>query len=111
VLSSLCGATILVLKETGFNNLSRSKKVITVYGVKNTGALMLNSLPINTRVWYPEGDGPFPLALIVHGNHNMQDYSDPGHEYLGELLASKGIILASVDENFINYSWSDILGD
>ncbi len=24
--------------------------------------------PINGRVWYPEGDGPFPLALIVHGN-------------------------------------------
>jgi len=68
------------------------------------------SLPINARVWYPEGEGPFPLALIVHGNHDMQDYSDPGYEYLGELLASKGIILASVDENFINGSWSNIFG-
>lgn len=66
------------------------------------------SLPINARVWYPEGEGPFPLALIVHGNHDMQDYSDSGYEYLGELLASKGIILASVDENFINDSWSNI---
>jgi hypothetical protein len=28
--------------------------------------------PINGRVWYPEGAGPFPLALIVHGNHNMR---------------------------------------
>ncbi len=68
------------------------------------------SLPLNARVWYPEGEGPFPLALIVHGNHSMQDYSDPGYAYLGELLASRGIILASVDENFINGSWSDIFG-
>ena len=68
------------------------------------------ALPLNARVWYPEGDGPFPLALIVHGNHGMQDYSDPGYAYLGELLASRGIILASVDENFINGSWSDIFG-
>jgi len=68
------------------------------------------ALPLNARVWYPEGNGPFPLVLIVHGNHGMQDYSDPGYAYLGELLASRGIILASVDENFINGSWSDIFG-
>ena len=59
-------------------------------------------LPINGRVWYPEGDGPFPLVLVVHGNHNMKDFSDPGYGYLGQLLASRGFILASVDENFIN---------
>ena len=68
------------------------------------------SLPLNAQVWYPEGEGPFPLALVVHGNHSMQDYSDIGYAYLGELLASRGIILASVDENFINSSWSDIFG-
>ncbi len=68
------------------------------------------SLPLNAQVWYPEGEGPFPLTLIVHGNHGMQDYSDVGYAYLGELLASRGIILASVDENFINGSWSDIFG-
>ncbi|SIQ26317.1 alpha/beta hydrolase family protein [Maribacter ulvicola] len=68
------------------------------------------SLPINARVWYPEGKGPFPLALIVHGNHDMQDYSDSGYGYLGELLASKGIILASVDQNFLNESWSNSTG-
>ncbi len=66
------------------------------------------SLPINARVWYPDGEGPFPLALIVHGNHSMQDYSDPGYEYLGRLLASQGIIMASVDENFLNGSWTDL---
>ena len=69
------------------------------------------ALPINGRVWYPEGDGPFPLALIVHGNHGMEDFSDPGYEYLGELLASQGIIMVSVDENFINSSWKDMFGD
>jgi hypothetical protein len=62
----------------------------------------IDKLPLNARVWYPEGPGPFPLALIVHGNHNMAAFSDPGYEYLGELLASRGIILASVDENFLN---------
>ncbi|MAD96356.1 MAG: alpha/beta hydrolase [Flavobacteriaceae bacterium] len=68
------------------------------------------ALPINGRVWYPEGDGPFPLVLIVHGNHLMQDYSDVGYGYLGELLASKGMIAVSVDENFINGSWTDLFG-
>ncbi len=68
------------------------------------------SLPINGRVWFPEGDGPFPLVLVVHGNHSMQDFSDPGYDYLGELLASQGMILVSVDENFINGSWSDLFG-
>ena len=62
----------------------------------------VDKLPLNARVWYPEGPGPFPLALMVHGNHNLADFSDPGYEYLGELLASRGFILASIDENFIN---------
>jgi dienelactone hydrolase len=62
----------------------------------------VDKLPLNARVWYPEGPGSFPLALIVHGNHNMSEFSDPGYAYLGELLASRGIILASVDENFLN---------
>jgi hypothetical protein len=61
-----------------------------------------DKLPVNGRVWYPEGAGPFPLVLIVHGNHNMKDFSDPGYGYLGELMASRGYIFASVDENFLN---------
>ncbi len=63
-------------------------------------------LPLQGRVWYPAGEGPFPLVLVVHGNHGMEDFSDPGYAYLGELLASRGIILVSVDENFINSSFS-----
>lgn len=61
-----------------------------------------SSFPLNARVWYPDGDGPFPLVLIVHGNHDMKKFSDPGYAYLGELLASRGYIFASVDENFLN---------
>jgi len=61
--------------------------------------------PVNGRVWYPDGEGPFPLVLIVHGNHKMEEYSDPGYAYLGQLLASRGFILVSVDENFFNGSW------
>lgn len=71
-------------------------------------------LPLQARVWYPAGNGPFPLVLIVHGNHSMEDYSDPGYEYLGRHFASNGIILASVDENFINSSisaWVDVTLD
>ncbi len=61
-----------------------------------------DSLPLNGRVWYPEGAGPFPLILIVHGNHKMEEYSDPGYAYLGEHFASRGYIFVSVDENFFN---------
>jgi len=64
-----------------------------------------DAFPLNGRVWYPEGGaGPFPLVLIVHGNHDPRDYSDPGYAYLGELLASRGFILVSVDMNFLNGS-------
>jgi dienelactone hydrolase len=62
----------------------------------------LKKAPINGRVWYPDGAGPYPLVLIVHGNHTYREFSDPGYGYLGELLASRGFIMASVDENFIN---------
>ncbi|MFD2331264.1 alpha/beta hydrolase family protein [Cohnella sp. GCM10020058] len=67
------------------------------------------TLPLNGRVWMPSGEGVFPLVLIVHGNHAMEDYSDEGYAYLGEQLASRGYIAVSIDENFLNYSvWSGI---
>lgn len=67
----------------------------------------IEGLPLNGRVWYPDGPaadgaGPFPLVLVVHGNHAPRDFSDPGYDYLGELLASRGYILVSLDMNFIN---------
>ncbi|MGZ7441951.1 alpha/beta hydrolase family protein [Paenibacillus sp. TH7-28] len=75
-----------------------------------------HALPVNGRVWMPEtpeensgNAGPYPLVLIVHGNHLMEDFSDGGYAYLGELLASRGYVAVSVDENFLNYSaWSGI---
>ncbi|MGG6310677.1 alpha/beta hydrolase family protein [Paenibacillus macerans] len=74
------------------------------------------ALPVNGRVWMPdaaEGNTDkrqtYPLVLIVHGNHLMEDYSDDGYAYLGKLLASRGFAVVSVDENFLNYSvWRGI---
>lgn len=74
--------------------LDRSRKKFWGFG--------FDSMPVNGRVWYPVGDGPFPLVLIVHGNHDMEKFSDPGYEYLGRLFASRGFITVSVDENFLN---------
>jgi len=59
-------------------------------------------LPLNGLVWYPQGDGPFPIVLIVHGNHAMTEDSDLGYAYLGEHLASHGYIAVSMDENYLN---------
>ena len=71
----------------------------------------VEEFPLNARVWMPEGEGPFPVILIVHGNHGMEEYSDPGYAYLGGLLASRGFITLSIDENFINGTWSgDFMG-
>ena len=68
--------------------------------------IAIDETPLNARVWMPVGNGPFPLVLVVHGNHSMEDHSDAGYAYLGELLASRGMITVSVDENFINGTWS-----
>lgn len=66
------------------------------------------SLPLNAKVWYPEGEGPFPLVIAVHGNHLAQDWSEGGYAYLGELMASRGFIFVSVDQNFLNGSYFNI---
>jgi Cutinase len=67
-----------------------------------------DSLALNATVWYPLGEGPFPLVLMVHGNHLDRDFSDPGYDYLGRHFASHGFIAASVDENFLNGGWYDM---
>lgn len=64
-------------------------------------------LPLNGRVWMPEGEGPFPVILIVHGNHLDRDFSDSGYAYLAEHLASHGYLAVSVDENFLNHGLTD----
>lgn len=66
-------------------------------------------LPLQARVSYPEGKGPFPLVLIVHGNHKAEEFSEAGYDYLGQLLASRGYIVASVDQNFLNLAIVDLV--
>lgn len=62
-----------------------------------------SALPINGRVWFPEdGDGPLPLVLILHGNHEAGKPSDRGFAYLGEHLASRGMIAVAIDYNYLN---------
>ncbi|MCF7568030.1 hypothetical protein L3X37_06580 [Sabulilitoribacter arenilitoris] len=63
-------------------------------------------IPLNGRVWCPKTKGKFPLVLIIHGDHPMQDHSDGGYGYLGQLLSSRGYVVVSVDQNFINVLWS-----
>lgn len=63
-----------------------------------------SELPVNGRVWLPDDAGTFPIILMVHGNHTMEYLSTSGYDYLGELLASRGFIAISVDQDFINYS-------
>jgi dienelactone hydrolase len=70
-----------------------------------------DSLALNGKVWYPMGEGPFPLVLMVHGNHADRDFSDPGYDYLGRHFASHGIIAVTVDENFLNGAWHDSFGE
>lgn len=71
-----------------------------------------DQLPIQGLAWLPVGDGPYPLVLIVHGNHAMGDFSERGYAYLGEHLASRGYVVASIDEDFLNGSWAgDYLGN
>src|SRR5699024_958969 len=60
--------------------------------------------PRNGRVWMPEGEGDFPLILMVHGNHTMENFSTDGYDYLGELLSSHGFTFISVEEDYVNYS-------
>jgi hypothetical protein len=73
-----------------------------------------DKFPVQGRVWMPADTqdtalAPYPLVLIVHGNHGMESFSDPGYAYLGELLASQGFIVVSVDENFLNSSLADFI--
>lgn len=69
------------------------------------------ALPLNARVFYPDAEGPFPLFVIIHGGHPMDDFSEPGYDYLGEHLATHGFVVVSIDENFLNGApWAEFLG-
>ncbi|HIW32985.1 MAG TPA: hypothetical protein IAA29_09390, partial [Candidatus Paenibacillus intestinavium] len=71
-----------------------------------------DQIPINGQLWTPVGKGEFPIVFIMHGNHVGEEDSSDGYAYLGELLASQGMIVCSIDANFLNYSvWSGIVDD
>ena len=63
--------------------------------------------PLNGHICIPRGRGPFPLAVFAHGNHTPSQNSTPGYLYLCELLASHGIIAATIDVNFLNGSFGE----
>src|SRR5215472_6692151 len=56
----------------------------------------------NGHVCVPRGRGPFPLVVFAHGNHSPLENSTPGYLYLCQLLASHGIVAATIDVNFLN---------
>lgn len=59
-------------------------------------------VPLNGHVRVPRGRGPFPLVVFAHGNHDPLADSTPGYLYLCELLASHGVVAATIDVNFLN---------
>jgi hypothetical protein len=65
-------------------------------------SIPMSAVPLHALVRVPSGTGPFPLVLVVHGNHGATEASEPGYVYLLDHLASHCIIAASVDENFLN---------
>lgn len=67
-----------------------------------TWGFRATNVPINGILKVPTGSGPFPLAIFAHGNHTATNYSDDGYVYLCELLASWGILAATIDANFLN---------
>jgi len=80
---------------------------IDVSAFANLGAstpwpFLNTNVPLNGHVCVPQGGGPFPLAVFAHGNHNPLENSTPGYLYLCRLLASHGIIAATIDVNFLN---------
>lgn len=69
-----------------------------------------SDISISGDLWIPEGDGPFPIVYIMHGNHISETDSSVGYTYLAELFASNGYIVSSINANFLNFSvWSGIV--
>ena len=60
------------------------------------------NVPLNGHICIPHERGPLPLAVFAHGNHGPLENSTPGYLYLCQLLASHGIIAATIDVNFLN---------
>lgn len=67
------------------------------------------ALPLNATVWAPAGTGEFPLVLLLHGNAQHAD-SELGLAYLAEHLASRGYVVAAIDQSFLNTGLLDRAG-
>ncbi|MGB7202059.1 MAG: hypothetical protein WBD16_07300 [Pyrinomonadaceae bacterium] len=81
----------------------RTTDVSTYFNSPSTSvSVPMNAVPLHGVARVPRGDGPFPLVLIVHGNHDPTDPSYPGYDYLLDLLASHCMIAVSVEEDFLN---------
>lgn len=61
-------------------------------------------LRLNGRIWYlpNTSHSPYPVVLMVHGNHKSTVSSEIGYQYLGTMLASQGFLAVSIDEIFFN---------
>ena len=68
----------------------------------------VQNAPLNAHYYLPDGKGPFPVVLLVHGNHEMVKASETGYGYLGRYLAQRGYAVFSIDQNFLNYSFYDV---
>ena len=91
-------ASLLLPSWTGLSGRLRSRQ----------WAVTPDRAPLRGQVWYPTGEGPFPLVLLLHGE---SDASGHGFDALGQLLASRGYIAAAVDMAFLGDSTLSHLGD
>ncbi|MBN2617658.1 MAG: hypothetical protein JXR64_05025, partial [Spirochaetales bacterium] len=65
-------------------------------------------IPLNGRVYYPQKKGTYPLILVVHGNHLLEERSDLGYDYLLKNFAANNFVAISIDENFFNGNWTTL---
>jgi len=86
---------LIVLSSVGFardSALDGPESCATDYAVKGIELAILQdgsrAKDLSTRVYYPDGDGPFPIVIFSHGNTSSKD-KYPG---VGRFLATKGYV-------------------
>jgi dienelactone hydrolase len=95
----------LTTQSVDISKLLPKSNGIKAIARENYWSFKSTNVPIKGDVWYPGGEGQYPIVFIVHGNYSMVKPSEQGYGYIGELLASHGFIVVSIDENFLNGSW------
>lgn len=99
---SLNQYTVFQTPRAGFATRRINLSNIAELGFSVNWPFNSTEIPINGLLQIPKGEGPFPLAVFAHGNHDPFENSTPGYLYLCSLLASYGIIAATIDVNFLN---------